>query len=187
MNALTRIATDAAHKHPQGRKRKRRICTDEENEKVRAARETLKELQMEIGEVCQPGKVYLMQMAGTRFFKIGHSQDPKQRVLQLQTGNPLLELVEREGEPAESKEVMDSKSAEDAAHEEFARYGGPERHGGRTLAEVQTFLSPEKIAKAATEWFWFDQRTEEYAVRFLRRIDPDDYRPASEDEEADET
>lgn len=33
--------------------------------------------------------VYLIQMGNTRYYKIGHSVDPRRRLFSLQTGNPL--------------------------------------------------------------------------------------------------
>jgi len=143
--------------------------TEEQKKKLQKAREAVKDLENEFGEMAEPGRAYLMRMAGTHFFKIGHSHSPTDRARQLQTGNPYkLELI------AESVPVDDSKSLEDDAHEKFRAYGGPEKHGGKKLA---TLVLGDYITESAlTEWFWLNTDEKVNAVKaFLQEAQPKNY------------
>ena len=73
----------------------------------------LKNLQHEQDEPRSKGYVYLISMAGTAFFKIGMSLDPRIRLQTLQTGNPhALRIVRRSA-------VVDMRDAESRLHRRF--------------------------------------------------------------------
>ena len=73
----------------------------------------LKNLQREQDEPRAKGYVYLISMAGTAFYKIGMSLDPRIRLQTLQTGNPRALRIVR------TRAVVDMRDAESRLHRWF--------------------------------------------------------------------